>query len=116
MIYYQRYYSLLINGCITLALIIIYHLLVNPSAEQQMVSINITQLTQEWITSIAKQKLSKEETTAKLTRHAVALESVLQELSTKHHWVMVSSQNILAGAPDRTSFVSEEVNKKLEKF
>ena len=69
----------------------------------QIATVNLTQILQTYAQSQAK--LAPAVANANLAQFAKQLEPNLQRLAVKHHWVLVPTQAVIAGAPDVTDWV-----------
>jgi xanthosine utilization system XapX-like protein len=110
----MRYYLLAINAGVSLLLIIFYHLLSSTSPAPAVVKVDITKITQPWILEIAGMNLTEEENVQQFSSRIQVMDDILQELSSQYHWIIISSQNVLAGAVDVTPLVSDEIKLNLE--
>jgi hypothetical protein len=112
--YLKYYYQSSISLCITLIVIIFYHFLSHSTLAPIVVTVNITEITQPWILEIAALNLTEEENIEEFSKRIEIMDKILREVSSKYHWLVISSQTVLAGAEDITPFISAEINSKLE--
>jgi len=102
--------QMLINGCITLCLLIGYHILQKPATT---VTVNMTALTQQWISELAQSKRNQVETREQLTLRVKALEEILQSVSQDNDWIILTDTDVLAGALDITPYLAALVEKNV---
>lgn len=102
-----HYNEKLLMLCISLVVIIFYHLLISLEKPSELVSVDITKLSKEWIIELANNENDPQKNNDELNERIHMLKQILEKEATQRHWIIIPSQNILAGAPDVTPLIKE---------
>lgn len=97
-------------GALTVFAVVYYH----DAKPSKVATVNITAMVDQFIKQEAKKNLPQEVLKSEVKTFGKALEKELQELSKKHHLVLLPSEAVIAGSKDYTVIVRERMARKMQ--
>lgn len=83
----------------------------NLSANHSIATVNVTRLIHQYISVMAKSSLTPEQSKIKIADFSHRLESALNEIAKTEHLVILPSEAVIAGAPDKTEEVIQRMKR-----
>ncbi|CAN5420755.1 hypothetical protein BH10PSE19_BH10PSE19_00120 [soil metagenome] len=98
-----------IFGFIGILILILVSAVLAKQKTKPIVTVNITQIVNQFVKAQAAQKLSQAETKKRITIFGKQLEITLNQLAQEDQVVLLPAEAVIAGAPDKTADVQKRL-------
>jgi hypothetical protein len=92
--------------CAAIIVLTVYH---HSSHKSRVVFVDIAKITKNYLTKIANQQLSEEQSKEEVKRFVSKTEGLLKQLSSNNRWIILPKEAVIEGAEDFSHAIEAEL-------
>lgn len=102
-------YQIVVSVIFGMALMLLFYLTVHPQQQQQIATVDVSKIVDEFVKGTAQKKLPPEKMQSGIEAFGKKLEGTLKTMADDKHLILMPNEAVITGAKD----ITEQVRKEL---